>query len=95
MKKCFWCILFTLRFGSEAHTSSLIKKGIGFSKKNGNAHVVLNFVCPTNELKAYSNKPVKPSEIFSKAATRGVLQKKVFLKIFQNSQETPLPESLF
>ena len=39
--------------------SSLIKKLINFSKKKGNAHVVLGFVCPTNELKDYSDKPVK------------------------------------
>ena len=30
----------------------------------------------------------------SEAATRGVLCKKVFLQISQNSQETPVPESL-
>ena len=29
------------------------------------------------------------------AATRGVLYRKLFLKISQNSQETPVPESLF
>ena len=54
MNKCFWYILFILRFGREAHTSSLIKKLINFSKKTGNAHVALGFVCPTNELKGYS-----------------------------------------
>ena len=39
----------------------------------GNAHVVLGFVCSTNELNNYSNKPVKqksvqkqPREVFFK-----------------------------
>ena len=69
--------MFILRFGRKAHTSSLIKKLINFSKKKGNAHVVLGFVCLTNELKDYSNKPIKqksvqkqPQEMFFK---KGVL----------------------
>ena len=36
--------MFILRFGKEAHTS--------------NTRAVLNFVCSTDELKDYSNKPV-------------------------------------
>ena len=49
-------ILLILRFGREVNTSSSIKKLTGFSKKKekkrkGNAHVVLGFVCSTNELK--------------------------------------------
>ena len=57
--------------GSSHHKSSLIKKLINFSKKKGNAHVVLGFACPSNELKDCSNKPVKqksvpkqPQEVF-------------------------------
>ena len=71
MNKCFWYILFILRYGREARTSSLIKKLIKFSKEN--PHVVLGFVCPTNELKEYINKLVKqksvqkqPQEVFFK-----------------------------
>ena len=77
MKKCFWNILLILQFGREAHTGSLTKKLINFSKKKGNAHAMLGFVCPTNELIDYSNKPVKqnsvqkqPQEVFFK---KGVL----------------------
>ena len=69
--------MFILRFGRETHTSSLIKKLINFSKRKGNADVVLGFVRPTNELKDYSKKPVKlksvqkqPQEVFFK---KGVL----------------------
>ena len=43
--------------------SSLIKKLINFSKTKGNAHVVLGFVCPTNELKDYSDKPAKQASV--------------------------------
>ena len=32
---------------------------------------------------------------YKKAATRSVLFKKMFLEISQNSQETPVPETLF
>ena len=58
--------MFILRFRREAHTSSLIKKLINFSKKKGNAHVVLGFVCPTTELKDYSNRPVKQKSVLKK-----------------------------
>ena len=33
--------------------------------------------------------------VYTEAATRGVLCKKVFLEISQNSQKTHVPESLF
>ena len=33
--------------------------------------------------------------LYTEAATRGVLSKKVFLEILQNLRKTPLPESLF
>ena len=69
--------MFILRFGRETHTSSVIKKLINFSKRKGNADVVLGFVRPTNELKDYSKKPVKlksvqkqPQEVFFR---KGVL----------------------
>ena len=69
--------MFILRFGRETHTSSVIKKLINFSKRKGNADVVLGFVRSTNELKDYSKKPVKlksvqkqPQEVFFK---KGVL----------------------
>ena len=62
-----------LLFGREAHTSSLIKKFISFSKKKGKRTFALGFVCSTNYLKSYSNKPVKqisvqkqPPEVFFK-----------------------------
>ena len=57
---------------------SLIKKLIKFSKKKGNAHLVLGFVCPTNELKDYSDKPAKQASVqkqrlFRNSSPRGVL----------------------
>ena len=62
-----------IRKGSSHHKSSLIKKLINFSKDKGNAYVVLGFVCPTNELRDCSDKPVKqksvqkqPQEVFFK-----------------------------
>ena len=65
------------RFGREPYTSSLIKTLINFTKKKGNEHVVLGFVCSTNGLKDYSNKLVKqkfvqrqPQEV---SFTKGVL----------------------
>ena len=64
--------------------SSLIKKLINFSKKKGNTHLMLGFVCPTNELKDYSDKPAKQasvqkqrlfrnSHLFRNSSPRGVL----------------------
>ena len=73
MNKCFWSILLILQFGGKAHASRLIKTLINFSRKKGNAHVALGFECPANDLKDYSNKPVKqksvqkqPREVFFK-----------------------------
>ena len=43
-----------LRSERKAHTS-LIKMLISFSNKKGNTNIVLGFLCPTNELKDYSN----------------------------------------
>ena len=43
-------------------TSNLIKKLFLFEKKE-NAHVVLSFACPTNELRDYLEKPVKRTSV--------------------------------
>ena len=91
MNKCFWCILFILRFGSKAHTSSLIKKLINFSKRIVNTHVALGFVLPINELNDYSNKPVKQKSV-QKQPQKVFFKKRCFLKFGKIHRKTPVPE---
>ena len=52
-------------------------KSFGFSKKKGNAHVVLSSACPTSELKDYSDKPLKKKSV-QKLKKQRVMKKKSY-----------------
>ena len=63
----------------------------------GNAHIVLGFVCSTNELKDYSNKTVEqnsvqkqPPEVFFE---KGILQNFLFFSKVETDSGTGVPVS--
>ena len=68
---CIWHILSLLRLSRKARTSYLIKNLYPFEEE-ANAHVLLSFVCSTNEFKDYSDKPFK-TEICSKTVKEQLL----------------------
>ena len=58
VNKCLIFIVHTAILNGSSH-KQFNYKALAFRKKWGNTPVVLSFVCPTNELKDYSDKPVK------------------------------------